>query len=238
LFPEVTTNMASALSLCLGVAFGVVAVTIWHALGRWLGDDDFWPSLARIARGMVAGDSQQNFFAEYAQLLRLLGRYLVRTGCRVGLTVLPVLLAVLLLGPSAARYEARQSHRLYAYPRQELTLDVGGEVVAFDANGASSTQREIPFGPTRLVTASSSIPLADFHGTLAICHRPATCLGLKLLGLDARMVDEGPPLLIVRPGGTRGNLLWPYLGNLEFAFWTGLCCASLVAGFLMKARQR
>mgnify|MGYP000588518859 CR=1 FL=1 len=43
----------------------------------------FIAPLGHIAQRLVAGDARQNFFAEYLKLLRLLGRYLLKTGGRV-----------------------------------------------------------------------------------------------------------------------------------------------------------
>jgi Sulfotransferase family len=228
--------MAQTLSVSLGIILGAAVILYWHALGRRLADTTFWPAFHQLSRRISGGQLPDDFFAAYARLLRLLAVYLARTGCRVAITILPVVLVVVALGPVANHYAAEQADRLCVYPVQPMTIDIGGQSVRFDGTGTSFQPGGVPTGPTSLVT--EPVPLVDFDGMLAVSSSPWTTLGLQLLGLPAQTVDRGPSLLILRASNGTTNPLWPYLGNLEFWFWSSMIGSSLLAGGLISIRAK
>jgi hypothetical protein len=230
--------MAFFFSLSLGLIAGAMAVAIWNALGRKLGDSEFWPGLRRLATRMVTGAAQQDFFREYVQLLRLLGRYLARTSIRVALTIVPVASVVVLLGPIAIRHEAALSDRIGVFPPQSGALHSRNRSLSLDAEGMAFHGAALPQGPVELILHDTKLSLPEFRGAVAVSNCGWTCLGLQLMGFDARHVEGGPALLVLRTSGETANPLWPWLGNLEFTFWSAVMAGSLVAGAVMACRRR
>jgi hypothetical protein len=209
---------------------GLVACALWNRLGSRWGDAGFWPGLRRIAVRMATGEAQQDFLHEYVQLLKLLALYLGRMGVRVSLTVLPVAMTVMLVGPVGLKRELDQADRLRVTPPRSLDVEIAGSLFQFDETGTCHVAGPLPRGPLELPGTSTTQPALEFNGAVALTQAPVAALGLSLVGLRTECRTDGPSLLILRASNEQTNPFWPYLGNLEFAFWSGLLGASVLAG--------
>jgi hypothetical protein len=94
------------------------------------------------------------------------------------------------------------------------------------------------FAPLQITTPAFEVVVPQWTAPVAVSNSPWRCLGLTLLGMDARQVAAGPPLLIVRPSLGDANPLSPYLSDVELSFWAGLLSASLIAGLALRRSEK
>jgi hypothetical protein len=61
-----------------GLAAGLIAGMLFQWVASWIPRVDLWQPAANLVRSLVAIREDDDFFARYRELLKLLGRYLVR----------------------------------------------------------------------------------------------------------------------------------------------------------------
>ncbi len=84
-----------------GLTAGLVAGVLFQWVGARIPRVDFWKPAAALARSLVEiRDEDDQFFARYGQLLKLLARYLGRQAVVIALPLVVVSGALLLLPPS------------------------------------------------------------------------------------------------------------------------------------------
>lgn len=230
--------MAEFVSASVGILVGGVVVWLWRWTGTWVGDAEFWPAFRKLANGLLAGEDQDDFFRNYAKLIRLLGGYLWQTSLRVGVVIVPVMLCLALLAPLAARYAASHANWLELYPPREVEMGVAAGSLSFGADGKAPLVAGVLGGPVRLATTTGLLELPVFEGSFAVCNSAWSCLGLQLAGLNAQLIPQGPDLLILRSTNGDGNILWPFLSDVEFAFWTGMLLSSTAIGCFWTVTRR
>ena len=84
-----------------GLIVGCPVALLWRLISLRLGQIDFWPSCRRLTRSLLCTVDAREFRAQYAELLRLLGRYLARNVLLTAGASLPVILFVLFVAPAA-----------------------------------------------------------------------------------------------------------------------------------------
>ena len=61
-----------------GLAAGLIAGMLFQWVASWIPRVDLWQPAANLVRSLVAIREDDDFFARYGELLKLLGRYLLR----------------------------------------------------------------------------------------------------------------------------------------------------------------
>lgn len=254
--------MAEIVSASIGAVLGGIVLLLWNALGSRFGEDRFWPAYRQLARDLAAGAPPETILRQYGELLKLLALYVGKMTCRVCIAILPVVVCCTVLGPLVFRMELRSAQGVSVYPVQtvDITLadrslifqsagessadppqsvpvTVGTLILAFKVDGLASLMDEVEQGAQlKIVTPASEVVVPAWTAPVAVSNSLWTCLGLQLLGLEAHRTPDGPPLLIVRPDGPGGGSpLYPYLSDIELAFWAGLVGSSLLAVVVRKA---
>ena len=226
-------SMDELVSATVGLMLGGIVMLLWTALARWLGDERFWPLFREIASDLAAGASPEQFFRKYTQLLKLLASYVGKTTCRIGIAILPVVVAFGLLAPLVSRRAMEAAEYLTIHPPHSAVVKIGTGSFAVGRDGRIELPREERDQPVSLAGPDAAVRLPRLEGAIAIANSPWTCLGLQLLGLDTLYLADGPSLLILRPYMGDDNPLYPYLSDLEFWFWSGLVAGSLAGGFVV-----
>lgn len=219
---------------CIGTVLGGIVAVVWTSLARWFADNSFWRSIRDVAEKLVAAPPPREFFRQYAVLVRSLGIYLLKTCCRVSISVLPVIAALCLLWPMIAKQQLNLASHLVVYPPQDVVVRVSDQTVVSRSNGSC----DIPIG-----AASEPGEISASHGTftvpsltypVALSNSPVSRMVLLLCGFKVHGGENVPPLLILRPSAGDANPLWPYFSDLEFLFWLAMFGGSLLAGAVMK----
>jgi hypothetical protein len=224
-------------SAVVGFVLGGLVMAVWTALGRWLREDRFWPLFRQISRDLAAGVSPERFLQQYAHLLKVLAAYLGKTTVRVGIAILPVVVSYALFAPIMSSRAMHSAERLEIYPPQGAVVTLGGRSLAFGTDGRAELRPGQLDAPATFVLGNCSIELPRLNGPIAVTNSPWKCLGLQLVGLKTHHQPDGPPLFILRPDLADNNPVYPYLSDVEFWFWAGLVCASLVVGLVLQVKR-
>jgi hypothetical protein len=86
-----------------GVATGLIAGVLFQWVGSRTPRVEFWRPAAALARSLVAIREDDDFFARYGELLKLLARYLGRQAIVIALPVAVVTCALFFLPQAEAR---------------------------------------------------------------------------------------------------------------------------------------
>ncbi len=71
-------NATDLVAIGEGLAAGLIAGVLFQWVGSRMPRIDFWKPATAFARSLVAIREDDDFFARYGELLKLLGRYLLR----------------------------------------------------------------------------------------------------------------------------------------------------------------
>lgn len=219
-------------SIALGLALGVTFVACWRicmprgATGRVISD------LIAIARDMTRADEVDNFLTLYKRLIVSVGGYLARNIGGLVLACVPMALVLTLLAPPALEAWGRRVDGIAVYPQLTTTASVEDQ--------ASKAEEEAESGLT-LTIGDTVVLVPTPHGRTAICWIEAYCMLFGLLGFEVRETPDAlladASYIVFRPDHGDRNFIWPFLGDLEFAFLVTFMLAMLGA-LLLPRRQR
>jgi hypothetical protein len=211
--------------IALGVLLGGVFFFLWQtcvprgATGRVVAD------LIAVTKGMAQADEAGRFLALYRRLLVSVGGYMARNIGGLVLACLPAVLILTLVAPAALDAWDRRATSFAVYPPHYQASAAGGAAkdrVELAVDGA------LPF-------------VIDPRHRTAICWSRTHCTLFYLLGFEVRelpaSLSDDASYVVIRPRHGNESILWPYLGNLEVAFFAAYILATL-GGFLWPRRRR
>jgi hypothetical protein len=226
------------IAVAAGVALGFVVALISRIVSARLGKGEFWAELPLLTRRLATGSDSDEFLRVYGRLLKLLGEYLARNAIQLVASFAPVVATVVLCGPAVMESYNLSALALAIHPKQPLTIVAGGERFESSAEGAAI--QPIPRGDGRgsAITSAGEFEFASLWHNNAWCTTGWSRVGMTLLGFDAH--DSGSPgaFLILRPSCGDSNPLWPYLNDLEFAFYLAIAAASGLTVLFLRKRVR
>lgn len=211
----------------LGLIFGWSFVVLWRvcvprgALGR------VFSEMSEIAKAMNATDETSEFLKLYKRLLITVGRYVGRNLAGLFLACAPIVLVLVFVAPLVLDAWGKHADGIAAVPPLTPSPEL-----------QFSTQGD---GPFTLQSHGATIPIQQRVSRTAVCRSWGTCSLFGLLGFhvveDSAALAADQDYLVVRPSHDDGNFLWPYLSDLEFAFFLAFMIATLLS-FLLPARKR
>jgi hypothetical protein len=99
-------NATDLVAIAEGLAAGLIAGVLFQWVGSRTPRIDFWKPATAFARSLVAVQDDDDFFARYGELLRLLARYLRRQTLVLALPAVVVTGVLLFLPQTEARAPA------------------------------------------------------------------------------------------------------------------------------------
>lgn len=219
------------LTIILGLVLGGTATALWSYLAKWFADNAFWSSCQETVKNLIEDPGGDDFLKHYVQLLRALGVYLGKTTCRVGITVLPILVALHFFSPIISKHQAQQATSLIVYPQQDINLsDPTATLVATGSEHASPRADH-----AAQVTVSTPTWTTEFgyEDAIVATNSNLTAVLYQLCGFRVTHHVDAPKLLLIRPRAQDINPLWPFLNDFEFVFWTSMVLASAAMGMLI-----
>jgi len=195
-------------SIAFGILQGVVFVVLWRSIVPAGAARRMMAEFTRTMRAMLAADELGTILRSYRTLATRVGAFVLRN--LVGLTValLPLALSAALLAPPL----------LDTWDRQATAVEV------IPAAGASVLEKAGAAGT----------------GRLAACWTMAYCATFRLLGFTVREVEppviDGPDYVVRRASHDDLNFLWPFVNDLEFAFF-GAYLAAMCISFSVAGRR-
>lgn len=225
--------MNSFFVTCSGIVLGGIVTIVWSVLGRWFADNSFWRSTREVADKLMSAPPEE-FFRHYGLLVQSLAVYLFKTGCRVTISILPVMIVMCLFWPMMATQQLNLATHLEVYPPQDLVVRVSDQTVASRPNGSCDIPVQSASQAAEISASDWSFSVSSLAYPVALSNSQVTRVALLLCGFKVHGSEHFPPLLIMRPSAGDANPLWPYLSDLEFSFWLAMFGASLVVGAVMK----
>ncbi len=217
-------------AIVLGAILGSAFIMVWRRCLPKPWARRFWASFAATTRALMTVDEVGSFARLYGRLGVSVAGYVGRNTAGLLLGGLPTVLVVVLAFPVILEAWGRRAPDLVAVPAlAELTLPDAPVEEGRPVGGPAILQA----GEHRLVIDTPDAPNA-------VCWNDGWCLVFDLLAFqvqrlgDAALPDIG--YIAVRPSHGDGNPLWPFLSDLEFAFWLAFL-AGTTGTFLLLGRS-
>ena len=218
-------------AIVLGTLLGAVFIVIWRRCLPKAWARLFWSSFAQTARALMTVDDGRTFARLYGRLGVSVIKYVGRNTGGLALGVLPTALVVVLAFPVALENWGHRAPGIVAVPS---TADVSLPGTPHD--GLSPIA-----GPAILEAGGHRVTIANPAAPNAMCWSDGWCLVFELLAFQVQRLDAAAPpdarYIAVRPDHGDGNPLWPFLSDLEFAFWLAFL-AGTTGTFLLHGRTR
>lgn len=210
-------------AIALGALLGAVFIVIWRRCLPKPWARRFWASFAQTARGLMTVDEAGAFARLYGRLGVSVAGYVGRNSAGLVLGCLPTVLAVTLAFPIVLESWGRLAPDVVAVPAAAATLALD------DAHGAAV-----------LDAGGRTVTIANPAGRHALCWSEGWCMVFELLAFQVQRSAEAVlphhGFIAVRPSHHDGNPLWPFLSDLEFAFWLAFL-AGTTGTFLLQGRS-
>ncbi len=221
-----------ACSITLGLVLGGAFVLLWRICVRRGATGRMVTDLTVIAKEMTTTDRADDFLGLYKRLIVGVGGYLVRNLGGLVLACLPMVLVLAFLAPPGLDAWGRRANRVATLPQ------IGETVIAEAQTSRLGDEAE---SRLRLTIGATEVSLSGLHSRTAICWSPTYCTLFYLLGFEVRQTPEalvaGAPFVVIRPDHGDDNWLWPYLSDLEFAFWVALLLTTCGASVLPRRKR-
>ena len=218
-------------AILLGLLLGAVLIIVWRRCLPKSWARRFWSTFATTARSLMTVDEGRAFARLYGRLGISVARYVGRNTAGLVLGCLPTLVVVVLAFPVALESWGRHAPGIAAVPA-EAQLTVAG--TPYQGQGAID-------GPAVVEAGGQQVTIADPVAPNALCWSDGWCLVFELLAFQVQRVGEAvlpdSSYIAVRPSYDDGNPLWPFLSDLEFAFWLAFL-AGTTGTFLLQGRSK
>ena len=220
-------------AIVLGALLGAVFIVIWRRCLPRPWARRFWASFTETARGLLTVDETRAFARLYGRLAVSVAAFVGRNTAGLILGCLPTVLALTLAFPVLLEIWGRQATDVVAVPAAAtLTLSSAtagdGGVSATDGTGAAV-----------LDAGGRQMTIADPARRHALCWSDGWCLLFELLAFQVERLGGAVlpdhDFIAVRPSHDDANPLWPFLSDLEFAFWLAFL-GGTTAVFLVQRR--
>jgi hypothetical protein len=199
-------------SVGAGLLLGWLFIGLWRRCTPPGTNRSFWRSLGDLTQRMLSVDDVSVLLSLYRRLAREVGGYLLRQVGGLVCACLPLVVFWLLVAPAALAYWDRRADGIARYP-----LPVYQEVVQ---TAERSQPLSTGFAITDMARKGESVEPVGRH---AVCWVKIYCVIFELLSFrvieTSEVLSQAAPYLVIRAHHGDLNFLWPYVNDLEFAFW-------------------
>ena len=220
-------------SILAGIGGGWAFYYIWRKILSRQRSREFWRALPAHASGILRSEDPDDVFRHYRMLIRQTATFGTRNTLAVLAGLVP-LAALFLLSEWANQPEQR-------VPIVEVRPAVAVSGVPASAEWTTTRDGGLLFDRREYANSGLSLfgqtldheELADKR---AFCAGWLACLGFELMlfethRLQARLPGHGSGAVVVRPQAFDANPWWPYLDDLELAFFVSAAVGGIFAGW-------
>jgi hypothetical protein len=226
-------------SVLAGIGAGWAFYYVWRKILPRERSQVFWRSLPAHASGMLRSEDPDDVFRHY----RALVRHAATFGTRNTLAVLGGLLPLVALFLLADRlHEPERSVPIVEVRPATAVADLPASAEwAPTPDGGLQFDRRA-FRDPGLKLLGQTLDREALADKRAYCAGWLGCLGFELMlfethPLSARTGHAGVGSVVVRPLAFDANPWWPYLDDLELAFFASAAAGGIAAGWL-SSRSR
>jgi hypothetical protein len=226
-------------SVMAGIAAGWAFYYIWRRILPRERSREFWRSVPAHASGMLRSEDPDDVFRHYRALLRHAATFGTRNTLAVLAGVLP-LVALFLL-----------ADRLHAAERRVPIVELQPAAAVADLpesaawtptpDGGLQFDRR-SYGDSGLNLLGQTLDREALANKRAYCAGWLSCMGFELMlfethRLSAHAGSTETGSVVIRPRVFDANPWWPYLDDLELAFFASAAAGGIAAGWL-SSRSR
>jgi hypothetical protein len=209
-----------------GIAGGAGFHYLWRRILPARLSRAFWRALPAHAAAMVRSADSDDVLRHYGLMMRDTARFAARNTIAVVAGLVPLGALFVVSGGlhaserRAALVEVRPAHAVARLPASATWAPTPGGGLEFDRSDYEQLRL---FG-----RALDREALAD---KTAFCDGWMSCLGYGLMLFETHQLPDTARTVVVRPRIFDGNPWWPYLDDLELAFFAGAAAGALGAGW-------
>ena len=221
-------------SVLAGIGAGWAFYHVWRRILPRERSRDFWQSVPAHASGMLRSEDPEDVFRHYRALVRHAATFGTRNTLAVLAGLLPLVALFLLAGilHAAERrvpiVEVQPAAAVADQPESEAWVPTPDGGLQFDRRA---------YGNSGLNLLGQTLDREALADKRAYCAGWLDCLGFELMlfethPLIARAGVAEVDSVVVRPLAFDANPWWPYLDDLELAFFASAAAGGIAAGWL------
>lgn len=224
--------MLIALSLVAGFAGGVAFHFLWRKILPRDLSRNFWRAVPAHASGLLHSEDPDDVMRHYGALMKQIAGFAARN-------TLGVLAG---LAPVAALFVL--SDGLYRQERGVTVVELRPARAVAGALAALPTQQTLDGGilidsgnlTRELRLFGEALDREALGSKQAFCHGWLACLGYDLMlfkthSLPSSPLELGSDSVVIRPRVFAANPFWPYIDDLELAFFGGVMAGGIAAAW-------
>jgi len=234
---RVTSSIFIGVSLAVGVGAGWAFHLVWRTMLPRARSRVFWQAVPVHASGMLHCADPDDVLRHYGALMKHAGAFAARNTLAVFAAILPV--AALFPLSDVLYSEERHAPIVEVRPATPLS-GIPAPVARTPEGGLLVDRREVAEGLRLFGTTLDGKALASKR---AFCSGMLACLGYELMLFETHRLHASPPegggsTVVVRPRAFASSPFWPYLDDLELAFFAGTIAGGIAAGWRSSRTRR
>jgi hypothetical protein len=229
-------NASIVLKVALNFASGIAAGWAFFLLWRRILPRDrsrvFLQAVPVHASGMLHSEDPDDVMRHYGALMKHVASFATRNTLAVAVGLVPVVALFLLTG--ALYPQERRASMVEVRPAIAVRGLPASVPVAKTRDGGLLVDRQKVGGGLLLFGETlDRDALATKH---VFCDGWLSCLGYELMLFETHRLQESPLApdsgsVVVRPRVFAVNSFWPYLDDLELAYFVGIMAGGIAAGW-------
>jgi hypothetical protein len=220
-------------SVLAGFGGGWAFYFIWRRILPRQRSRVFWRAIPTHAQGLLRSEDPDDVFHHYRMMIRQTATF----GTRNTLAVLAGLapLAALFLLSELANQPAQRVPIVEVQPASAFSGLPASAEWATTRHGGLQFDRN-KYANSGLKLFGEQLDHEELAGKRAYCAGWLACLGFELMlfethRLQAHLAGDGFRTVVVRPQAFDANPWWPYLDDLELAFFVSAAIGGIFAGW-------
>ena len=220
-----------ALNFVAGIAAGWAFFLVWRRILPRDRSRVFWQAVPVHSSGIIHSEDPDDVMRHYGALMKHVMSFAGRNTLAVFAGLVPV--AALFLLSGALYMNERRGDTVEVRPAIAVPGIPTGALVKTHDGGLLIDRQKVESGIHLFGETLDSDALASKR---AFCYGWLACLGYDLMlfethPLQAPPLTSGTGTVVVRPLVFAANPFWPYLDDLELAYFVGVMAGGIVAGW-------
>jgi hypothetical protein len=221
-------------SVLAGIGAGWAFYHVWRRILPRERSREFWQSVPAHASGMLKSEDPDDVFRHYRALLRHTATFGTRNTLAVLAGLLP--LAALFLLAGVLHAAERRVPIVEVQPAAAVAGLAASAAWAPTPDGGLQFDRRA-YGDSGLRLFGETLDRDALTDKRAWCTGWLGCLGYELMLFETHPLSADPGIaeldsVVVRPRAFDANPWWPYLDDLELAFFASAAAGGVAAGWL------
>src|SRR5690606_41238530 len=224
-----------AAAIILGGISGYAFQRIWRRILPRPFSRDVLKRLPADVRAMLTAEEPSEMLKHYKAVLAGILGWSARNAAGLAFGLMPAAAAFLLL--AAWDPSARLAAQIELYPVEETLSPAAARSPWMLEAGRMLAERDAVTASGLVVGANQRIGARRIGDKHAFCSSVPKCALFEMMLFDAELAPDLDRSLVVRPAAFDLNPAWPYVHDLELAFFAAVMLGSAGAALARRGRQ-